>query len=299
MTLKSMTGFARASGLHMGWQWSWEIKSVNAKGLDSRVRVPAILDGVDIILKKLISKNIKRGTIYANLDLKQNKLDHDNAKTLFVNRENLEELFDIIQEYEGTAELAQSSMAQILAVKGVLDLEDVAISDGLRSNLQEAIVRAFEGVLLAMIKAREAEGEAMHCVINEHITSLEFLLEKATECDTFRLENIRTKFKEKIDVLLTGEAAISSERLEQEIAILAIKADISEEVNRLAAHLKSARDMLMSKTPVGRQYDFLAQELSREVNTLCAKSSDIELTKIGLDMKAQVEMLREQIQNIE
>ncbi|MCK5040888.1 MAG: YicC family protein [Sphingomonadales bacterium] len=299
MSLKSMTGFARASGVVTGWQWSWEIKSVNAKGLDSRVRVPSILDGLDIEVKKIISKDIKRGTVYANLDIKQNKVDGDGNSSLAVNRENLEEVFDLLQEYESTAELAPSSMAQLLSIKGILEVEEAGVSENLRKNLEVGVLRGFEGVLTALIKAREDEGKAMHLVINEHITSLDFMLEKAADCDAVRMENVRDRFKEKVESLLVDNEGLSDERLEQEVAVLAVKADISEEINRLKAHLKSARDMLKSKNPVGRQYDFLAQELNREVNTLCSKSSDIELTKIGLEMKAQVDMLREQIQNIE
>lgn len=299
MPIKSMTGFARASGVATGWQWTWEVKSVNAKGLDIRVRVPSILDGLDISIKKIISKEIKRGTVYANLELKQNKVEGDNGQTLVVNRDNLEELFDLLQEYESTTDLAPSSLAQLLSVKGILEVEDTGVSDSLRKSLEDGVIVGFERALLSLVKAREDEGQAMHSVIAEHITSLDFLLDKSADCDEVRMENIRDRFKEKLYNLLSSSENLNSEKLEQEVAILAVKADISEEINRLSAHLKSAREMLSAKDPIGRQYDFLAQELNREVNTLCSKSSDIELTKIGLDMKAQIDMLREQIQNIE
>ena len=299
MSLKSMTGFARGSGVVSGWQWSWEVKSVNAKGLDSRVRVPAVLDGLDLDVKKLIAKHLFRGTIYANLEIKENAPEGESFGSLKISRDNLEELFDMLEEYESTSNLAPSSLAQLLAIKGIVEVEDTVPTHSQIQNIEEAVLKGFVTILLELIEVRLAEGQELEGVIEDNVANLENLVVKAVTLDAVRLSNIRSRFKEKVNALLEVDETLSAERFEQEVSLLAVKADVSEEINRLDIHLKSARKMLSTVGAVGRQYDFLAQEMSREVNTLCAKSSDMELTQLGLEMKSQVEMLREQIQNVE
>lgn len=299
MPLKSMTGFARGSGVVSGWQWSWEVKSINAKGLDSRVRVPAILDGLDLDIKKQISKHLFRGTVYANLEIKENAVEGESFGSLKISRDNLEELFDMLEEYESTSNLAPSSLAQLLAIKGVVDVEETLPTESQRKSIGDAVIAGFGVVLDELIAVRAAEGQELEGYIEEYITNLENLVVKAITLDAVRLTNIRARFKEKVNSLLEVDETLSAERFEQEVSLLAVKADVSEEINRLEVHLKSARSMLATVGAVGRQYDFLTQELSREVNTLCAKSSDMELTQLGLEMKSEVDKLREQIQNIE
>jgi uncharacterized protein (TIGR00255 family) len=295
MSIRSMTGFARLKGQHEGFDWTWEVKSVNAKGFDCRVRVPAMLDGLDIAARKRAAKSLARGTIMANLEVKVNGRDN----VIRVNRAILEQLLDLTIEFEKQPTLGPSSLADLLSLRGVVELCEGEISADQLEQLSSALLEGFDRTLAILNKARSEEGMQMAAVVALGIQELKGDLKEAKACDGARIEAIKQRFSEKVSELLEGDRKLDPDKLEQEVAYMAVKADIREELDRLDAHLETAMALLDSDDPVGREFDFLAQELNREANTLCSKSGDKELTKTGLAMKLGIDQLREQIQNIE
>jgi len=295
MSIRSMTGFARLKGQHEGFDWTWEVKSVNAKGFDCRVRVPAMLDGLDIAARRRAAKSLARGTIMANLEVKVNGRDN----IIQVNHAILEQLLDLTIEFEKQATLGPSSLADLLSVRGVVELCEGEISADQLEQLSSALLEGFDRTLAILNKARSEEGMQMAAVVALGIQELKGDLKEAKACDGARIEAIKQRFSEKVSELLQGDKKLDPDKLEQEVAYMAVKADIREELDRLDAHLETAMALLDRDDPVGREFDFLAQELNREANTLCSKSGDKELTKTGLAMKLGIDQLREQIQNIE
>lgn len=295
MSLKSMTGFARASGSSNGYEWAWEIKSVNGKGFDARVRVPSVVDGLDIQARKQLAGRFKRGSLSVNLALVRG----GDSANLSLNRDALSALMEIAAEFNDAPGVQPATLDGLLAIRGVLETGADELSDEERQSLGSDLLAGLDQAAEALEQARGEEGEALKAVLLGFIDDIETLSGKARECDAARPQAIRDRLAAKIDDLVAAENALAPERLDQEVALLAVKADIREELDRLAAHIKSARELLESSEAVGRRMDFLAQEFNREANTLCSKSGDVALTKIGLDLKAAIDQFREQLQNVE
>jgi uncharacterized protein (TIGR00255 family) len=295
MTLSSMTGFARASGASGPYRWVFELKSVNAKGLDLRLRIAPGFDRIEVEARARLGRALARGTCFATMSANRE------GATLQV-RINTQALTAIVSAVKEAAEgtgLAPPTLDGILAIRGIVDVVEsgddepalAAACAGALASLDEAI-----GALLA---ARRTEGAALAAILSERLDSIAALTQAADESPARRPEAIALRLAQSVAALLEAGRGFDENRLYQEAVLLAAKADIREELDRLKTHVEAARDLIRNGGPVGRRLDFLAQELAREANTLCAKANDVTLTAIGLDLRAQIEQWREQIQNIE
>ncbi len=293
MTVSSMTGFARANGAQAGYSWVWEVKSVNSKGLDLRFRLPTGFDAMEAAARGIASQRFVRGNLSINLNLQR----PEKAPLLSVNRAVLDQMIALVGEYNAEA---PPDIEALLNVRGVVDVvEDAADDEHAIAARDAAIIESFGGLVEALARSRDGEGERLGVVVAEHVDRIAELTEAATALAAMQPERRTERLRAQIDELLGGDTPVPEERLAQEIAMIVARGDVREELDRLRAPVGAARDLMSEGGAVGRRLDFLCQEFNREANTLCSKSSDLELTRIGLELKAAIERLREQIQNIE
>lgn len=290
--LSGMTGFARTAASFGGYTITWEIKSVNGKGLEVRFRTPPGFDALELAARDRAKAAFARGSLQAGLTVSRDS----NEAGIVIDEQKLQALIEASQPYVARGEVSPPSFDGLLAVRGVLKGEEEASEDN-RDGLEKAVLVAFDEALAALKSARREEGSALAGILGTVLEEIIVLRDQAAAIAAARPEALRDKFAAKLADLLDGD--LPEERLAQEAAILAVKADIREELDRLTAHIDSARSLLAEGSPVGRKLDFLAQEFNREVNTLCSKSGDSELTRIGLSLKTAVDQFREQIQNVE
>lgn len=295
MSILSMTGFARSQGAVAAFRYSWELKSVNAKGLDLRLRAPPDFDSVEIRAREKIAARLARGAVFANLVAKR----EDEAQSARLNRAALDALLDALSQTPPPANVGPATLDGLLAIRGVVELVEPELSDAQRADLESHILRSLDEALDALIASRKAEGGALATVLLQRLDRISTLAAQADAAPARQPEAIRARLQQQLARLLEGADSLDPARLYQEAALLAVRADIREELDRLKAHLESASKLLVAGGPIGRRLDFLAQELGRETNTLCAKSNDAGLTAIGLELKIEVEQFREQVQNIE
>ena len=295
MPLCSMTGFARAEGAANEASWAWELRSVNGKSLDLRLRTPPGFDALEAGVRAAVQARFARGTIHASLTLNGGT----RAVAARVNEEVLAAVLTAAKGIAARIDAAPPSLDGVLALKGVIEIVEAEPEEGARQALADAIFATFSTALDGLATARASEGAALGTVLAARLDEIERLTAAARDCPTRRPEAIRARLAEQIRALLDGAATLDSDRLHQEAVLLATKADIAEELDRLVAHVDQARRLLAEGGPVGRKLDFLAQEFSREANTLCAKANDIALTRIGLELKGVVDQLREQVANLE
>lgn len=292
MILASMTGFARASGATGPVQWAWEVRSVNGKGLDVRLRVPAGFDAVGEVARTALLRTLARGQCQVVLTLTR----PESTPRVRINEALLASLAASLARVNLPAGMAPATLDGLLGIRGVVeaDEEPGADADMLARDLSEGVVR----LVADLIEARRAEGRQLREIVGAQLDAMERLTQAAQECPARRPDAIRQRLTATIATLMQA-GQFDSDRLHHEAVLMAAKADIREELDRLNAHLSSARDLLEAGGAIGRRLDFLAQELGREVNTLCAKAHDVSLSRIGLDLKAVVEQFREQVQNVE
>jgi uncharacterized protein (TIGR00255 family) len=296
--LASMTGFARALGQQGGWQWTWEIKSVNARSLDVRMRLPSGNDRLEMAAREAAAKRFKRGSLNFNLAL--NRSDADSAaSSMQVNSDFLDELVETAQRYQGRVASDPPRIEALLAVRGVVEPVEAQETEEAFTNRVKAMLESLGEALAALAEAREEEGARLKVVLMDQLAALDALCADASEADGARPDKVMERMRTALDALLEASPALSEERLAQEVAVMVAKGDIREELDRLAAHIAAARELLEEGGPCGRRLDFLCQELTREANTLCSKSGDVDLTRVGLAMKAAIEQFREQVQNLE
>jgi uncharacterized protein (TIGR00255 family) len=295
MSVASMTGFARARGVLGPWSYAWELKSVNAKGLDLRVRVPPNFDAVEIKARAALSARLARGSVFASLTAR--RAEEEGAAR--VNRRALDRLLGALDDLPLREGLRPPSLDGLLAIRGVVEIIEPEDDDAQRAALEDGILAALETATADLLASRRAEGAALAAVLHARLTSIAALGAQADALPGRQPEAIRQRLAQQIARLLEASDSLDPTRLHQEAVLLAVKADIREELDRLAAHVASGQKLLAQGGPIGRRLDFLAQELSRETNTLCAKSNDPALTGVGLALKIDVEQLREQVQNIE
>lgn len=294
MTVTSMTGFARMDGAAAGYSWVWEVKSVNSKGLDLRFRLPGGFDAIEASSRKIAAETFARGNLSINLTLQR----PDRPPVLDVNRDVLDQMIALAGEYKGGAENVH--VETLLGLRGVVEVVEGQDEDEAEIAERDAAIAAGFGELMtALATARSEEGARMGAVVDEHIEEISSLTSEAAGLAEMQPARRRERLAVQLEELLDGENAVPPERLAQELALIVAKGDIREELDRLVAHVGAARDLMAEGGAVGRRLDFLCQEFNREANTLCSKSSDLELTRIGLALKAAIERLREQIQNIE
>ena len=295
MALMSMTGFARADGGGDIVRWTWELRSVNGKGLDIRLRLPAGFDRLEPAARERCAARLTRGNIQVSLATTAGT----EGQRLTINEEVLATVLDAMERIGQRLAVQPPTLDGILGLRGVVEVEDRVSDEATREALDAELLAGLELALDGLVSMREREGAAIGTVLAARLDEMGVLTDSAEASPARAPETIRARLAEQIATLLDAAPALDPDRLYQEAVILATKADIREELDRLHAHIAAARDLLAKGGPVGRRLDFLAQEFGREVNTLCAKSNDRALTAIGLDMKAVVDQMREQIQNLE
>src|SRR5262245_57383935 len=294
-----MTGYARAQGSDERRRWVWEARSVNGRNLEIRCRVPQGFDRLENPARAAIGTRMKRGNVSLTLTI----ASEQQGKPLRINRALLAELAGLVDEVRKGTGAAAPTADGLLRVRGVIEEEDgAAENEEALAALDRALSGTLDEVLKALVAARAAEGRALAAVIDRHIGEIEELCKRAADRAAAQIGTVRARFETQLAELLERAPALSEERFAQEVALLVGKADVREELDRLAAHIAQARTLLAEArpdNPVGRKFDFLCQEFNREANTLCSKSADIELTRIGIDLKGAIERLREQVQNVE
>ncbi|MFQ5957754.1 MAG: YicC/YloC family endoribonuclease [Alphaproteobacteria bacterium] len=295
MSVASMTGFARATGQDGPLTWTWEVKSVNGRGLDIRCRLPNGMDALDPAVRRAVSERFERGSIV--LTLQTDRAVGEGR--LRVNREALDQLTALLGELQGKVKTAPPALDGLLRVRGIVELADDDDTPELRERRQGSMIETLGEALDALAAARREEGARIAAVLDEQLAEIAALAAKAAECAALQPEALRKRLEEQVAELLATTPPLPEERLAQEVALLLVKADVREEVDRLHAHVAAARDLIAEGGPVGRRLDFLCQEFNREANTLCSKAADVELTRIGLSLKAVIDQFREQVQNVE
>ena len=293
-SLASMTGYARVAGRVPGASFACEVKSVNGRGLDIRLRLAPGLDALEGDIRQLVSKTFSRGSITFNLSV-----DRDGSGgEVVVNQQALQTVLAAIAELSGRVEAAKPSLDGILALRGVLEQRDHPLSPDDEEQLTAAILDGAKRALVQLAAARKHEGDQIAVVLLGQLDQIAALVARAENHPSRSRETILQRLRQQV-AAIASDVAMSEERLAQEALLLATKADIREELDRLGAHIDSARQLINGGGAVGRRLDFLAQEFNREANTLCSKANAVELTAIGLDLKATIDQLREQVQNIE
>ncbi|GHC68796.1 hypothetical protein GCM10010136_13880 [Limoniibacter endophyticus] len=298
-SLQSMTGFARASAAAEGGVLSWELRSVNGRSLDMRVRTPQGYEALDPQARAMIQKRLARGNIQASLSLQS---DARTVATPIVNEAFLIDLAGLAQRLEQKYGLAPARADGLLALRGVLEMPDgsAVSSTAEQEEISRIAMSTLAEALSQLIEARQREGAALRTVLEAQLARIEDLTLAAENDPSRSLEAVKARLAQQVALLLEESGTrLDSDKLHAEAALLATRADIREELDRLKAHVANARDLLASGGPIGRKLDFLAQEFNREANTLCSKSNAGSITAIGLDLKAVVDQFREQLQNLE
>ena len=295
MALSSMTGFARRHGVSGPYAWSWEIKSVNGKGLDVRLRTPTGWDLVEVPVRARAAEVLSRGSVQANLTVERSGA----VPTVRVNTPVLDAILSAVHEFGAKVQASPPSLDGLLALKGVLEITDAGEDEAERRNAEAAVVAGFNAALASLAEMRRGEGAALRRVLALRLDEIAALVERAERAPGRQADAIRARLAEQIAALLAQSERFDPDRLHQEAIMMATRADVREELDRLTAHVAQARRLIEEGGPIGRRLDFLAQEFNREANTLCAKANDVELTNIGLELKAAVEQFREQVQNVE
>lgn len=295
MALSSMTGFARSHGTSGPYSFEWELKSVNAKGLDFRMRLPPGWDDLEPAARKQVTEKLARGTIYANLAVKRS----GEVAAIRINEEVLASVLKIAQDLAKRTGAALPSVDGLLGIKGVIEVVEPENDDAEVQAAKAAMLTGFSEALQSLVEMRRREGTTLGQILSQRMDDIERLAGKAEAAPGRKPEAIRARLAEQIATLLEASDRFDPERLSQEALMMATKADIREELDRIASHIAQARDLLAKGGAVGRRLDFLSQEFNREVNTCCSKSNDLELTNTGLEMKNVVEQFREQVQNLE
>jgi uncharacterized protein (TIGR00255 family) len=297
MSLKSMTGFAQITGQSGPFSWVWEARSVNGRGLDVRVRLPDLADVLEAPLRAAAKAALARGNVTIGLRLSRAE---DAAQAQILSEEALTATLNQLLQVEAVAQkagfdLRAGSAAEILALPMLTN----TAPDTPEPDWIDAAKAGIDPLLAALNAARAEEGAALARILTDALDELETLVEAATGQAATRAGVMRQSLRAKVDALLGEADSLDPGRLEQEMALLLVKSDVAEEIDRLRAHIAAARGLLQADTPIGRKFDFLMQEFNREANTLCSKSGDVDLTQTGLAMKVVIDRMREQSQNIE
>lgn len=293
----SMTGFASGQGSRLAHQWTWELRSVNGKGLDLRLRVPDWIEGLEAGLRARLAKAVNRGNVTLTLRLQA----EEQAAVLHLKQAQLGVALDALAEIEAQAmargiTLAPANAADILALRGIME-PGRAETD--TAELCATLLDDFEPLLTSFLDMRAQEGRATAKMLSGHLDDIARLTDAAASAAEARRPEAAKALKAALARIIENESGADETRIAQELAMLAVKADVTEEIDRLRAHIAAARDLLTVGSPIGRKLDFLSQEFNREANTLCSKSQNAALTAIGLELKTVIDQMREQVQNVE
>jgi uncharacterized protein (TIGR00255 family) len=291
--IASMTGFARTEGDGLGISWVWEIKSVNGKSLDLRLRLAQGFDALEPQLRALLAQRFRRGNFSASLAVIRTA-----PAVLRVNRETLAQIVALMNELAGDIEAAPPRLDGLLALRGVVESAEEE-SDTILDERRRAVLDSWAMGLDRLALARTEEGARLAVVLRGQLAEIAALVDAAEGCAAAQPAVIRGRLQMTLASVADLVPSMLEDRIAQEMALLIARSDVREELERLRAHIDQAADLLLQEVAVGRRLDFLCQELNREANTLCSKSADIELTRVGLALKAAAEQFREQVQNIE
>jgi uncharacterized protein (TIGR00255 family) len=295
MTLKSMTGFARADGVFGDTSWHWEARSVNGRTLDLRLRLPTGFEGLEIRARGLAQEKLARGSCFINLWVKREA----GRTEIRLNETALRQAQAVAERVRELTGLKHARLDTLLAMRGVVETAEGEESEEAQAALGHAMVASLAITLDDLVRARAAEGERLQSVIEKQLAAIGRLIDGAAAAAAQQPAAIAARLNEQIAKLTDGNSTLDPERLHQEALLLAAKANIQEEIDRLSAHVAAANELIASGQPAGRKFEFLAQEFNREANTICSKAADIETTRIGLELKTVIDQLREQVQNIE
>ncbi|MFD1158026.1 YicC/YloC family endoribonuclease [Roseovarius aestuarii] len=292
-----MTAFASGKGAFEAYAWTWELRSVNGKGLDLRLRVPDWIDGLEAGIRARLGKAVSRG----NLALSLRVQSEDQTGSLSVNEGQLNDVLRAMTEVEDRAmecglSLAPANAADVLNVRGVLEAGN---TDQDTAPLRKALLADFEPLLKAFLDMRATEGAALAEVLGSQLHEVERLTGEAAKAAEARKSEMAENLRTQLSRVLENSDGADENRVAQELAMLSVKADVTEEIDRLGAHVNAARDLLKSGSPIGRKLDFLSQEFNREANTICSKAQSVVLTNLGLELKTVIDQMREQVQNVE
>ena len=293
-SISSMTGFARASGGNGAAGWSWEVKSVNGRALDIRCRLPQGMERLDPAVRSAVSTRLRRGNVAVGLRLSQ----APESAAMRVNRAWLDELIALAAEYRRSDDIAPPRLDGMLALRGVIETAE-SPDDAECTQDDGAILETLDVALAELVRERQAEGAALAAALTQRIEEIVALTSQAEALAPSRQVALSERLREQVAALIGAGSPASEDRLVTELALLAVKIDVTEEIDRLKSHCAAATRHLQEEGAVGRKLDFLAQEFNREANTLCSKASDSALTEVGLALKAAIDQFREQAQNVE
>ena len=296
MNISSMTGFARTDGTADGLTWTWEARSVNGRGLDVRLRLPPGNEALEIPARDAVAKRFSRGNIAVALTMEKQQTNG----AIRLNETVLAEVIKVVDRISTLCGATRPDAAQLLMIKGVLETADQGPEDAeARTKRERALIESLEAALEKLSEARRAEGARLADVIKDQLAQIERYAADVRASPSRAPEAILARLKDNIARLLDTTAALDGDRLHQEAVLLATRADVEEELQRLASHVGAARDILNEPGAVGRKLDFLAQEFNREANTLCSKANAVDVTRLGLQLKTVIDQFREQVQNVE
>jgi uncharacterized protein (TIGR00255 family) len=295
MTIKSMTGFARADGAAGILSWHWEVRSVNGRSLDVRFRAPPGFESLEPRVRDAVSQRIVRGSVAVNLSVRRSS----GQTQIRLNEAAVQQVLYALRRLKDIAAVGPPSAEALLGIKGVLEVAEAEESEEEATRRTEAMLADLGRALDGVLQARAEEGARLKTVVLDQLIAIERLVGTIEHSPARSPEAVRQRLKEQVSRLMEASSSFDEARLHQEAVLLATRADTEEELKRLTAHISAARDLLQSLEPAGRRLDFLAQEFNREANTLCSKSNDVDTTRAGLELKAVIDQMREQVQNIE
>jgi uncharacterized protein (TIGR00255 family) len=295
MSIKSMTGFSRTEGSAGGMTWHWELRSVNGRGLDVRLRLPPGVEALEPKVREAAARHLVRGSVTIGLS-------SDGREGALQIRLNEQALLQVVKAAERIRQLTDSAPPRVdglIAVKGVLEVVEKEESPAESAARTEAMLASLEDAFRALVQSRSAEGARLKAVLSANLADIERLVSAVEASPARSPAAIEARLKDQIGRLLEAANGFDAGRLHQEAVLIATRADVEEELKRLRSHIGAARELLEEPGAVGRKFDFLAQEFNREANTLCAKANDVEITRNGLALKTVIDQMREQVQNIE
>ena len=295
MTVNSMTGFARSQGTLEDFTWHWELRSVNGRGLDVRLRLPPGFEAIEQPARKTLSSTFARGNISANLTARRTVNDVE----IQLNEHVLQQVLAAVEKIRALTNAPAPTAEGLINTKGVLDILDKTESTEGQNKKQAELLQGLNQAIADLQAMRGSEGQQLHNIIQKQLEEIQRSATLIKQSAANQPDKVAGRLKQQLEMLLGNETTVQPERLHQEIAILLTKADVSEELDRIDAHIVAAQELLEQSSPVGRKLDFLTQEFNREANTICSKSNDIEITQAGLAMKAAIDQMREQVQNVE
>jgi len=295
MPLQSMTGFARREGTSGRYRWAWELRSVNGKGLDLRLRLPTGTEHLETEVRKLAAECFSRGNMQVNLSVSASEAGVETV----VNQSALAAVLSLREQLRDVIDPAPLRLDTLLSIRGIVDFREPEEQEGERAARDADLLSGLRLALSDMTSMRESEGSALYGVLLEQVDRIE-LLAREIEADPSRsIPAITARLTSQVALVMEGGSMVDQDRLYGEVALLAAKADIREEIDRLRTHVTAARDLLKKGGPVGRKLDFLSQEFNRESNTICSKSNAATVTAAGIELKVVIDQFREQVQNLE